>query len=168
MDRDLRQLLDNNRGDVLLQYKLAGAAEDTVKDYILREIAVAIEEKDWKAWDTLFGMTCKIKDPDVKADTLNNLLVMPGHQLHQEITFEIQRLCSPSSVPYIRQVLESNFTFLAYTCSEHGSIAKWFSHALARINTQEAIDLIVEYSQSGDADIAEEMRYRLARIAGLE
>ena len=102
---------------------------------ILDKILIAIAESDREAWDALFDVTCAIEDSEMKADVLNNLLVMPGHELHQQVAMEIQGLKSPSSVPYIRSVLANGFDYLAYTCSEDGTIAKWFSHALAEIGT---------------------------------
>lgn len=109
-------------------------------------------------------MTCATVDQEAKADILNNLLLMPGHQLHQEITREIQRMRSPSSIPHIRQVLERRLDFLQYTNSEQSTIAKWFSHALASIGTPEAIQLIKEFAQCDDIGIAEEMNYRLRQL----
>ena len=73
-------------------------------------------------------------------------------------------LRSPSSIPYIRQVLAGGFLMLEYTCSEPGVIAKWFSHALADINTPEAISVIREFAGSSDPGVAEEMAYRLKRL----
>ncbi|MCC8505261.1 hypothetical protein ACE8C3_04020, partial [Xanthomonas euvesicatoria pv. euvesicatoria] len=88
----------------------------------------------------------------------------PGHELHQEITREIQLLRRPSSVTYIRQVLANGFQMFEYTCSEPGVIAKWFSHALADIDTPESIAVIEEFAKCSDPEIAEEMTYRLRRI----
>ncbi len=164
MDHKLRNLLDEHDHDAASQYTLAGLTNDTVKDFILGEMAIANERQDWKAWNTLLQMASIISDPAVKADTLNALLVMPGHQMHQAVTMEIQELGSASSVPFIRSVLEGGFGMLEYTSSDTETIAKWFSHALARIGTPEAIALIREFSESSDAGVAEEMRYRLERI----
>lgn len=165
MNKILRRFLDDYRGNPVKQYRLAGITPDTVKDYILGEMASAIGERDWDAWNTLLWMARAIEDQAVKADVLNALLVMPGHELHQAVTFEIQQLKSPTSVPCIRSVLEGGFGFLAYTWSEDEVIAKWFSHALAEIGTPEAIELIREYSVSGNAGVAKEMTYRLRRLA---
>jgi hypothetical protein len=137
---------------------------ETVKQKILREMAVAIAESDWQASYALLDLARTIGDREQRADVLNNLLVMPGHELHQEVTREIQKLRSPSSVPYIRQVLANGFRMFDYTCSEPGVIAKWFSHALADINTPESIALIKEFTGSSDPEVAEEMAYRLGRL----
>ena len=53
---------------------------------------------------------------------------------------------------------------LEYTASDDDVIAKWFSHALADINTPEAIEVIREFSKSANPGIAEEMNYRLEKI----
>ena len=164
MDRELRQLLDSNMHDVPRLYQLAGVTPATVKRYILDGMAAAIAESDWEAWYTLLAMARAIEQPETKADVLHNLLLMPGHELHQEVTRAMQDLGSPSSVPCIRAVLEGGLDFLAYTGSEDEVIAKWFSHALVSIGTPEAIELIREFAASDNAGIAGEMRYRLEQL----
>jgi hypothetical protein len=149
----------------LTQYRIAGITPATVKSYILNEMAAAISGSNWEASYTLLAMARAIENPKVKADVLNGLLVMHWHELHQEVTMEVQRLKSTSSVSYIRSVLGGGFHFLAYTCAEDEVIAKWFSHALAKIGTPEAIEVIKEFSVAGNAGIAEEMRYRLEKLA---
>ncbi|MCR5886120.1 hypothetical protein LRS03_26005 [Rhizobacter sp. J219] len=136
----------------------------TTKQRILHDMAAAIESGNWQSTYALLDLTRAIKEPEEKADVLNNLLVTPGHELHQEVTREIQKLRSPSSVPYIRHVLAEGFHMLEYTCSEPGVIAKWFSHALGDINTPESIALIKEFSASSNQEVAEEMAYRLERL----
>jgi hypothetical protein len=64
----------------------------------------------------------------------------------------------------VRKVLENNFDYLQYTCSESSTIAKWFSWLLYSIGTKEAIELMREYSNSEDEGIANEMRYRLKKM----
>ena len=164
MDEELRKLLDEYKHDVPRLYKFAGVTAATVKPYILAELEIAIGARDRDAYDTLFAMACSIENPVIKADTLNGLLVMPGHEHHQRVTMEIQRLRSPSSVPFIRAMFERGFESLEYTCSEDGAIAKWFSHALAKIGTPEAISLIIELADSDNAEIASEMAYRLGKL----
>jgi hypothetical protein len=136
----------------------------TIKEKVLREMAAAIVEDDWQATYDLLTLTRSISDQEQKVDVFNSLLVMPGHGLHQEVTREIQLLRSPSSVPYIRRVLKNGFQMFEYTCSEPGVIAKWFSHALADINTPESIAVIEEFAESGEPEVAEEMAYRLRRL----
>ncbi len=164
MDLSLRKLLEKHEADPVKQYQLAGINANGIRDFVLREMLVAIDEQDWKAVNVLWGMTLDITNEQVKVDVLNNLLVMPGHTFHQAITWEIQQLGDPSSIPYIVSVLQSDFKFLEYTYSEHVSIAKWFSHALASINTPESIAVIREYAASSNEGIAEEMKYRLERL----
>jgi hypothetical protein len=165
MDRKLRKLLDECANDIVMQYQIAGITPATVRNYIISEMATAISGRDWEASRTLLAMTRIVEDSEVKADVLNNLLVTPGHELHQEVTMEIQRLKSPSSVSYIRSVLTGGFGFLVYTGSDDEVIAKWFSHALAEIGTAEAIEVIKEFCADDNAGIAEEMRYRVKKLA---
>ena len=104
---------------------------------------------------------------DIKmfVDLLNELLINPNHSSHQVVAKTLQdKAPDPTSVPFVRKALETNFDYLAYTGSESVAIAKWFSHLLASIGTREAIDLIREYCDPADAGIAREMRYRLGKI----
>jgi hypothetical protein len=154
--------------DPSAQYALVGASASTIGDYILNEMPIAISEGDWSAQHTLAAIASSVEATEERARILNQLLVMPGHSAHQEVTFEIQKTRSPSSVPFIRRMLESEFADLAYTCSEPQTIAKWFSHALAKIGTPEALAMIHEFSRSSNTGIAAEMTYRLDRLAGRE
>lgn len=92
-----------------------------IKEEVLREMATAIANNDWQATYDLFSLAQSIPDLEQKVDVFNRLLVMPGHELHQEVTREIQLLRSPSSVTYIRQVLANGFQTFQYTCSEQAS-----------------------------------------------
>lgn len=93
----------------------------------------------------------------------NRLLVTPGHRFHQMLAKDLQDLADPSTVPFVRRALEMGFDHLAYTASDDGVIAKWYSWLLAAIGTPEALELIAEYADSGNAEVAAEMRYRLER-----
>ncbi len=95
---------------------------------------------------------------------LNQLLLNKNHKGHQFITKRIQTLKSPTSVTFIEKVLESNFDYLHYTCSNDDVIAKWLSHALFQIGTQEAIDLMKKHTISENELINKEMIYRLSKL----
>ncbi len=89
----------------------------------------------------------------------------PGHRSHQRILRELQRLRDPSSVPVLRAALTDGFDRYAYTCSEDGVIAKWFSWALAEIGSAEAIAVLDDFARSENPEIREEMKYRLAKLS---
>lgn len=97
-------------------------------------------------------------------DLLNELLVNTEHHQHQMIAKTLQHVKSPSTIPFVKRALDSNFDYLEYTCSDHDAIAKWFSWLLFSINTKEAISLIEEYSKSPNKDIRNEMIYRLDKV----
>ncbi|NHZ34926.1 hypothetical protein [Massilia rubra] len=163
MDKSQRTLLDTIRANLSERHQLAGIDADSLKNYILGEMQtdIASDEDNWMSLDGMIGC---IKDEHVKAYILNNLLIMPGHYHHQEITRKIQHLGHPSSIPCIRTMLENGFDTLQYTCSEDEVIAKWFSHALADIGTPASIALIREFASSPNEGIAAEMRYRLEQL----
>lgn len=97
-------------------------------------------------------------------DLLNELLVNTDHNQHQMVARTLQRIKSPSTIPFIKRALDSNFDYLEYTCSDHEVIAKWFSWILSSINTKEAISLMEEYSKSANEGIRNEMTYRLRKF----
>ncbi|MBS0030576.1 HEAT repeat domain-containing protein [Chitinophaga sp. 22321] len=103
-----------------------------------------------------------INEPNV--DLLNELLVSKEHYLHQMIAKTLQHIKSPTTIPFVKTALDSNFDYLEYTCSDHEAIAKWFSWILFSINTKEAISLIEEYSKSPNEAIRNEMMYRLRKV----
>ena len=106
----------------------------------------------------------RISIDDSTITLLNELLVTPGHEEHQQIAKLLQNIKSPSTIPFVRKALESNFDYLEYTCSDSNAIAKWFSWLLFSIGTEDAINLIKEYTQSTDKGIRKEMIYRLSQI----
>lgn len=135
------------------------------KEYIISELECRFWEKDIPS-DILYAID-KIRfssNYEEFTDILNTLLINPNHYSHQYVTWLLQHIKSPTSIPYIKQVLESKFSYLEYTYSESGVIAKWFSWALASIGTKEAIDIIREYTESEDEEVKNEMLYRLSRI----
>ena len=97
-------------------------------------------------------------------DLLHELVVTPGHHVHQEVAFEIQQRADPTSLPVVTRILDTGFEYLAYTCSKDRTIAKWFGHILTRIGTPEAVAMVQVYARSDNSGIAEEMQYRLRRI----
>ncbi len=97
-------------------------------------------------------------------DILNELLLVPFHHHHQAITKLLQDIKNPSSIPFIKKVLESNFDYLEYTCSESDAIAKWFSWALYCIGTVEAVEVMKDFANSEDQGIRQEMQYRLDKV----
>ena len=99
---------------------------------------------------------------------LNDLLLVPFHYQHQYIARSLQDLKTPSSVPFIGKVLESEFKDIPYNGSDSYSMAKWFSWALCCIGTTEAIELLKEHANSKDKGIRDEMRYRLKKMNSAE
>jgi HEAT repeat protein len=132
--------------------------------YVNNEILNAVESSDPEKLDEAIYLLMVTNNESAYIDTLNNLLLNPNHRSHQMITKTIQDIGSDSSIPFIRKVLESNFDYLEYTCSESGAIAKWFSWALYSIGTKEAIDLMKEFADSPDEGISDEMKYRLNKL----
>ena len=134
------------------------------KEAIKEEIRQSIESQDVNRIEQAINLIWLKEDDGEFIDELNTLLLEPNHRSHQEITKTIQDLKNPKSVPFIKEVLESKFEYLEYTCSCSDAIAKWFSWALYSIGTNDAIDLIEEYTNSKDDGIRNEMIYRLNKV----
>ena len=88
--------------------------------------------------------------------------VNPYHDRHQELLLDLQVLRYESSIVYIDRALSESFE-LFNTYSEDETVAKWYSHALASIDTVEAIEVLKKHTYSKNEAIAHEMRYRVAK-----
>lgn len=126
-------------------------------------IEAAIASGDPERLEDVIAQLAALKS-DEAIDALNALLLDPNHRCHQIVARALQKIRSPSTIPFVRQVLLSDLSVFDYTCSESDVIAKWFSWLLADIGTIEAIDVIRESCSSPDPGIREEMRYRLAKV----
>ncbi|PRP90093.1 hypothetical protein ENSA5_67900 [Enhygromyxa salina] len=98
-------------------------------------------------------------------DLKNRLLVTPGHRHHQAIARSLQAIADPSTVAFVRRALQLGYEHLEYTASEPDVITKWFSWLLFEIGTREAIEVMREFAGSRDQAVADEMRYRLAKLS---
>jgi len=133
-------------------------------DFIRSELQTAIkrgEPDDIQMIISLIWLTGKSSE---FLDLLNELLINPNHRNHQQIAKALQDIASPTTIPFVRKALESNFDYLEYTCSESGVIAKWFSWLLSSIGNKDAINLIEEFSSSSNEGIRNEMLYRLRKL----
>jgi hypothetical protein len=163
MTPQLLAALEANRSDLARQCEIAGIDADGLEDFIAHEMAR--NGADWAVGIELLAMCCNIPDRRAKLRTLSRLLLTPAHHQHQAVTMEMQQMADPASIDAIRATLDKGFGDFAYTCSDDNVIAKWFGHALWKIGTPEAIALIREHARSPNPLVAEEMRYRLERIA---
>jgi hypothetical protein len=133
-------------------------------DYINSELKFAIgnvDEEDLDQYISLIWFSGNILN---HIDILNELLITPNHTSHQRIARTLQQIASPTTVPYVRKVLEMGYDHLKYSGSESASITKWFSWLLHSIATPDAVDLMKEYSNSADPSIRKEMIYRLEKL----
>jgi hypothetical protein len=134
-------------------------------DFVASEMKKAISTSDPTNIRKTLNLIWYSGDIGRYIDILNELLINPSHREHQRIAKELQdKAPSPSSVPFIRRVLESNFDYLEYSCSDSSTITKWFSWLLYSIRTPEAVALMKEFSNSSDEGIRNEMRYRLNKM----
>ncbi|WP_347006580.1 hypothetical protein [Acinetobacter dispersus] len=140
-------------------------ADENKLTYLMEMFDRGVQHSDADMLEFVADLAFKIENQVVRVSALNQLLLLDGHYQHQMITKELQNIAHPSSVVIIAKILEQGFKRFEYTASGDGVIAKWFSHALADIGTEEAIALIRHYAQSENKEIAQEMKYRLRRIA---
>lgn len=167
IDKDKQLLSEFDFGiitaDVFLKYFSVNI--NTGTNFVKTEIRNAIETCDPDEIQMTLSLIWLSDDISKYVDILNELLINPNHRSHQEIAKNLQDSApSPTTVPFVRKALESNFDYLEYTCSDSDAIAKWFSWLLYSIGTTEAIDLMKEYSNSNDKGIRNEMLYRLKKI----
>lgn len=166
-ERDKHILTDLYNGNISEDVFIRSFSVNVKQDaaFVTKEIRTAIESQDPEEMEKSLLLLWLSGDITKYIDTLNELLVNPHHRSHQQIAKALQdEAPSASTIPFVRKALESNFDYLQYTCSESGSIAKWFSWLLFSIGTKEAIDLMKEYADSPDEGIANEMRNRLKKV----
>jgi hypothetical protein len=102
--------------------------------------------------------------PRLRLSELHVLLGLPGHHVHQIVAFALQLRGDPSTAPVVRQVLSGGFGHLGYTASDDAALAKWHSWILSGVATEEAHEVLREFANSPNQEIAQAMRYRLGKI----
>jgi len=167
-EKDKQLLIDLTYGKITYDQLLKKFSIDIKSDseFVRKEMNVAIDSNDPDEIEMTLPLIWLSGDIYKYTDILNELLINPNHRKHQEIARGLQDYPSPTTVPFVRKALETNFDYLEYTCSESNAIATWFSWLLYSIGTTEAIDLIKEYSNSADEGIRNEMLYRLKKVQG--
>ena len=164
MNQDYDKWYSNHRKKVESFWEKASIDDEHKVKYLLSSLSKAIKESDEDEIEVLVDAVYEIEPETLQIEALNELLLIDGHQKHQEITREIQLFRDPSSVKYIEKALELGFDRLEYTCSEDKVITKWFSHALADIGSPEAIAIIEKYASNSNMGISSEMQYRLSKV----
>lgn len=138
--------------------------ENIVEEDIEAKVKEAIKKGDLEELNDAVADLLDSNNLVNHIDLLNELLLNSYHLQHQYIAKAIQSLETPSSVPFIDKVLETNFEGIPYTGSDSYSMAKWFSWALSCIRTKEAVEVLVKHAGSKDKGIKYEMRYRLKKM----
>jgi hypothetical protein len=133
-------------------------------EYIGKEVIDAIQKGDSDNLEMVLKLIWLLDGFPERTHLLNMLLVAPNHISHQRIARELQIVKDPSTVPYVRHALAKGFDYLEYTCSESNAIAKWFSWILFAIGTEEAIQVMKDYSKASDDGVRGEMLYRLKKV----
>ncbi|MBL7998366.1 MAG: hypothetical protein JNL32_06990 [Candidatus Kapabacteria bacterium] len=166
-ESDKQLLIDLEYGRVTFDNFLKQFSVDLESDnnFIRTEIEAAIQSADADRIQMTIPLIWFSADISNFIDLLNELLINPNHRSHQVIAKNLQDDApSPTTVPFVRKALETNFDYIEYNGSDSYAIAKWFSWLLYSIGTDEAINLMKEYCNSTDEGIANEMRYRLNKI----
>lgn len=150
--------------DVRLFWEKNPCKDTHRSDFLLDQLNNAIATGDEARVDLLV----EIAMVDASAEnltTLHEMLLVEGHRHHQEIIRVLQLLARPASIPALRKAFEQGQDHMVdYNGSGYGSVAKWFSHALADIGTPDAIDTLRAFSRYPDEEVANEMLYRLSKV----
>lgn len=166
-DKQKQQLSQYHAGKINIDALLSVFPVDLRQDenYIINEVRNAIQNADPDEIDQSIHLMWLSENLSAFTDLLNELLVNKNHTQHQYIAKALQDdIKSPSSIPFIEKALATHFDYLAYTCSDSGVIAKWFSWLLYEIGTPEALAVMERYAEDPDEGIRNEMRYRLRRV----
>jgi hypothetical protein len=136
--------------------------------FLLSNLLSAIEAGDKDRVHLILEVALQF-DHAEKAVLLCEMLLIKQHYRHQELVRELQLMAEPSAVPYLVKAFTSNLDYMdEYNGSGSGVVAKWFSHALLDIGTPEAIEALRAFSAHSDAEVREEMAYRLTKLEDLD
>jgi hypothetical protein len=170
-DKQKQQLSEYYAGRISIDSLVNIFPVDPRRDegYISTEVRNAIKKADPDEIDQSIHLMWLFENVVAFTDLLNELLINPNHTQHQYIAKALQDdIKSPSSIPFIEKALATHFDYLAYTCSETGVIAKWFSWLLYEIGTPDAIAVMQRYADDPDEGIRNEMKYRLDKVKKIE
>ena len=132
---------------------------DFVKSYI-NEALVSKSKEFVSSAVVLYEL---FKDESLLEDEFNQFLVNPYHNRHQELLRDLQVSRLKSSIPYIDRALTIGFELFDVD-SEDAVVAKWYSHALGSIGTEDAMAVLQKHRHSENKEIAFEMAYRLKQL----
>jgi hypothetical protein len=163
---DKKLLIDFNDGVISVEACINSFSVDLKSDFVYTKTVINdnILYQQSSELNLLIQLIWLAENDVYFTDLLNELLINPHHKSHQQIAKSLQNIANPSTIPYIRKVLETEFDYLDYTCSDSDVIAKWFSWILFKIGTNDAIAMIKEFTHSPNEGIAKEMLYRLKKI----
>lgn len=126
------------------------------------KLQIAIQKQDKELLEEAIKLLWDFEPIAFVENEFNQLLLTPNHSQHQYLLKYLQVLRFESSVPYLDQALTQGFDYINYY-SEDVVVAKWFSHALIDIGTEEAIAVLKKHAESANEEIQGEMRYRLLK-----
>jgi hypothetical protein len=166
LEVDKKLLIDFKDGVISAEACLNSFSIDLKSDFVFTKTAIYnnILYQQSSELNLLIQLIWLAENDVYFTDLLNELLINPHHVSHQQIAKALQNIANPSTIPYIRKVLETGFDYLDYTCSNSDVITKWFSWILFKIGTSDAIKIIKEFTHSPNEGIAKEMLYRLKKI----
>ena len=128
---------------------------------IFADIVVSKRAEDLYYFLTLQSL---FEEDDEFIDILHQLLQEPWHDRYEEIAHHLQHRKNPKSIPFLKDAMQKKFDFLESYGTGTRQFISQSGHALQRIGTKEAIDVIRELSRSSDPVLRDEMLYRLSRI----
>jgi HEAT repeat protein len=96
------------------------------------------------------------EDDRSRVPLLLTLLLLDGHDLHEDIVFDLGLLGDPTAIPAIAKVAEAPPTYIA-------AAGEWTLHpfqrkcayALARIGTPESRQVLEHFAAQGDSALSE-------------
>jgi len=156
---------ENYRREVLAFWTRSPIEPAQRCDYLIAEYERAVATGDEDRVELLIDVALwEESSPGLEA--LQRLVVSPGHGRHQELVRSLQLSAHASSVPFLCRAFDADLQLMHdRSCSSHGAIAKWFSHAFADIGTPEAIAALRHYARSHpQPEVREEMNYRLGKL----
>ncbi len=114
-EKDKKLLIEFENGEITADNFLNQFSVELKSDnhFIYTEIQTAIESDDPAKLKLVIPLIWISDDISRFLDLLNELLINPNHKSHQRIAKTLQdKLPRPTTVPFVRKVLETNFDYL--------------------------------------------------------
>ncbi|AFH95411.1 HEAT repeat domain-containing protein [Providencia stuartii] len=119
-----------------------------IDDFLYDELDVTIQNQDPDYLEDIITLYFIFEINHYPISKLNEILLVTWHYRHEDIASLLQDICSPESINYLYQAIQTKFNYLSFDDSH--ALAVKCIWALGDIGTQEALDKLEILSNSNN------------------